>query len=140
MLIILLWETALSILHGLPKNSELFIINVKVIVSKAGQHEMDVAKNKRLEEDSRVLSKKYERMKKMEKLGSTDAVLMEEIRILKVNKKDLLKFILPLINSLSWFGNVSAVLADTSKNFGWNYLQLHFSLKFLQLYMLFREI
>ncbi|PAV84549.1 hypothetical protein WR25_22056 [Diploscapter pachys] len=68
-----------------------------MVMSKTGQIENAAAKRKRMEEEMLQLRKKLERAQKSEKLGSTDAVLNEEIRLLKdaltcsackVNKKD----------------------------------------------------
>ena len=55
-----------------------------MVMSKTGQIENAAAKKKRMEEEMLQLRKKLERAQKSEKLGSTDAVLNEEIRLLKV--------------------------------------------------------
>ncbi|KAK6741083.1 hypothetical protein RB195_009127 [Necator americanus] len=68
-----------------------------VVASKTLQLEVVDQRKRRLEEENSTLRKRLERAKKSEKLGSTDAVLMEEIRELKdvltcpsckVNRKD----------------------------------------------------
>ncbi|CAD6197430.1 unnamed protein product [Caenorhabditis auriculariae] len=70
----------------------------EVVASKTSQNEIMCAKRRRLEEELNFLKKKnWSAPKKSEKLGSTDAVLNEEIRELKdlltcpsckVNRKD----------------------------------------------------
>ncbi|VDO66851.1 unnamed protein product [Heligmosomoides polygyrus] len=69
----------------------------EVVASKTLQLEVIDQRKRRLEEENSTLRKRLERAKKSEKLGSTDAVLMEEIRELKdvltcpsckVNRKD----------------------------------------------------
>ncbi|RCN48738.1 zinc finger, C3HC4 type [Ancylostoma caninum] len=69
----------------------------EVVASKTLQLEVVDQRKRRLEEENSTLRKRLERAKKSEKLGSTDAVLMEEIRELKdvltcpsckVNRKD----------------------------------------------------
>ena len=57
-----------------------------MVMSKTGQIENAAAKKKRMEEEMLQLRKKLERAQKSEKLGSTDAVLNEEIRLLKVRE------------------------------------------------------
>uniref|UniRef100_A0A0K0DIH0 E3 ubiquitin protein ligase n=1 Tax=Angiostrongylus cantonensis TaxID=6313 RepID=A0A0K0DIH0_ANGCA len=55
----------------------------EVVASKTLQLEVIDQRKRRLEEENSTLRKRLERAKKSEKLGSTDAVLMEEIRELK---------------------------------------------------------
>ncbi|KIH56567.1 hypothetical protein ANCDUO_13250, partial [Ancylostoma duodenale] len=55
----------------------------EVVASKTLQLEVVDQRKRRLEEENSTLRKRLERAKKSEKLGSTDAVLMEEIRELK---------------------------------------------------------
>ncbi|VDM69095.1 unnamed protein product [Strongylus vulgaris] len=59
----------------------------EVVASKTLQLEVVDQRKRRLEEENSTLRKRLERAKKSEKLGSTDAVLMEEIRELKCHSK-----------------------------------------------------
>ncbi|WKY00004.1 hypothetical protein Q1695_014686 [Nippostrongylus brasiliensis] len=69
----------------------------EVVASKTVQLEVIEQKKRRLEEENSTLKKQLERAKRSEALGSTDAVLVEEVRELKevltcpsckVNRKD----------------------------------------------------
>lgn len=75
-----------------------------MVMSKTGQIENAAAKKKRMEEEMLQLRKKLERAQKSEKLGSTDAVLNEEIRLLKV-RGNLREFFLKEILSTFNFGS-----------------------------------
>ncbi|VDL64151.1 unnamed protein product [Nippostrongylus brasiliensis] len=55
----------------------------EVVASKTVQLEVIEQKKRRLEEENSTLKKQLERAKRSEALGSTDAVLVEEVRELK---------------------------------------------------------
>ncbi|VDN59365.1 unnamed protein product [Dracunculus medinensis] len=55
----------------------------QALITKTTQQEADIYKIRRLEEDKNLYRKKLERAKKIEKMGTMDEVLSEEIRELK---------------------------------------------------------
>lgn len=57
---------------------------LQALITKTTQQEADIYKIRRLEEDKNLYRKKLERAKKIEKMGTMDEVLSEEIRELKV--------------------------------------------------------
>ncbi|VDM60593.1 unnamed protein product [Angiostrongylus costaricensis] len=77
----------------------------EVVASKTLQLEVIDQRKRRLEEENSTLRKRLERAKKSEKLGSTDAVLMEEIRELKTKNimDEILRFSrIPLGTCCCW--------------------------------------
>lgn len=58
---------------------------IQALSLKNESHVKDENKIRRLEEDRNILKKKLERFDRSALIGSTDAVLMEEIKELKVS-------------------------------------------------------
>lgn len=56
----------------------------QALLSKLSAHEKDEYRIRRLEEELSILRKNYERAKKSEKIGSTEQILLEEIKGYKV--------------------------------------------------------
>ena len=61
------------------------IVPLQALKGKVGGHEKDEYRIRRLEEEKSILKKRVERAKKSELIGSADAVLLEEIKELRVS-------------------------------------------------------